>query len=48
MCVRYIRGVNAHAPVIFLSAKSGLGMSAWFEFLLSGHQVRHLENTANL
>ena len=33
LCLKHIRAVNAKARVILLSAKSGLGMEKWVDFL---------------
>lgn len=33
VCQQHIRNVNSKAPVLYLSAKTGDGMAAWFQYL---------------
>ncbi|HPI40322.1 MAG TPA: hydrogenase nickel incorporation protein HypB [Pseudobdellovibrionaceae bacterium] len=35
-CLQHIRKVNSHAPILQLSAKTGVGLSDWFSFLQKG------------
>ena len=34
-CERHVRSVNSRAPILRISARSGEGMDAWLDFLLS-------------
>ncbi len=36
LCEQHIRRVNATAPILHVSAKTGEGMERWFEFLKTG------------
>jgi len=36
LCEQHIRRVNAHAPILRVSARTGEGMKAWFDFVREG------------
>lgn len=38
LCEKHIRKVNARAPVLKLSARTGEGLGSWIDFLLTRHE----------
>jgi len=40
LCEQHIRSVNAHAPILQISARTGIGMDAWLNFLHTESEQR--------